>query len=189
MERRHMKSRLMTLAVTGLLLLTGFTAAAIAGAGSPLDLLTSPAKSPGASHRGKPTSAPEQSSARSRKAEEADRDSDDERAEAEENHPRSSSKQKVLICHHTGSWKHPFHPIAVDGHAVPAHTGHGDTVGSCPSLSTSGRAGKNGKPSRPQHPVGPHARGSERRRGRDHGRGEGHKPQARSAAKNRHHRG
>jgi hypothetical protein len=38
---------------------------------------------------------------------------------------------KVTICHHTHSQKHPFVTITVSEHALPAHLGHGDTVGAC----------------------------------------------------------
>ena len=35
---------------------------------------------------------------------------------------------KVWLCHHTGSWKHPYHLIHVSGHAVAAHRRHGDVT-------------------------------------------------------------
>jgi hypothetical protein len=38
---------------------------------------------------------------------------------------------KVTICHHTHSQKNPFVTITVSSHALPAHLGHGDTVGPC----------------------------------------------------------
>ena len=41
--------------------------------------------------------------------------------------------KKVTICHHTGSEKNPFVTITVSRNALPAHLGHGDTVGPCPS--------------------------------------------------------
>ena len=45
--------------------------------------------------------------------------------------------QKVWLCHHTGSWKHPYHLIHVSTNAVPAHQGHGDVdpsaMKTCPS--------------------------------------------------------
>lgn len=43
--------------------------------------------------------------------------------------------QKVMLCHHTSSKKHPFVTISVSQRAVPAHLRHGDTVGSCPTTS------------------------------------------------------
>jgi len=39
---------------------------------------------------------------------------------------------KVTICHHTHSQKNPFVTIIVSERALPAHLGHGDTVGPCP---------------------------------------------------------
>ena len=38
---------------------------------------------------------------------------------------------KVTICHHTHSQKNPFVTITVSEHALPAHLGHGDTIGAC----------------------------------------------------------
>src|SRR5206468_11774962 len=43
---------------------------------------------------------------------------------------------KVTICHHTHSQKNPFVTITVSEHALPAHLGHGDTVGPCPTGPT-----------------------------------------------------
>jgi hypothetical protein len=84
----------------------------------------------------------------------------------------------VTICHHTGSTKHPFHPITVDEHAVPAHTGHGDTVGPCPATTSSAApAAKHGKP---QHSGG-NAKGAGRsqrsEQGRKNGNGQSHRPE------------
>ena len=42
---------------------------------------------------------------------------------------------KVTICHHTHSQKNPFVMIIVSERALPAHLGHGDTVGPCPQQS------------------------------------------------------
>jgi hypothetical protein len=33
---------------------------------------------------------------------------------------------KIWLCHHTGSWKHPYHLIQVSADASPAHLRHGD---------------------------------------------------------------
>jgi len=38
---------------------------------------------------------------------------------------------KVTICHHTHSRTNPFVTITVSQNALPAHLGHGDTVGAC----------------------------------------------------------
>ena len=49
---------------------------------------------------------------------------------------------KVWLCHHTGSWKHPYHLIHVAAGAVPAHRRHGDVdpgaAQSCPSVQPAG---------------------------------------------------
>jgi hypothetical protein len=48
-----------------------------------------------------------------------------------------SGQEKVVVCHHTGSVKHPFHTITVAAPAVPAHEAHGDEVGAaCPTTTT-----------------------------------------------------
>ena len=39
---------------------------------------------------------------------------------------------KVTICHHTGSARNPTVTISVNANALPAHFGHGDTIGPCP---------------------------------------------------------
>src|ERR687886_217982 len=46
-----------------------------------------------------------------------------------------TTPQKVTICHHTHSKKHPFHTISVSVNALPAHLRHGDTVAPCPSVA------------------------------------------------------
>lgn len=48
--------------------------------------------------------------------------------------PSPSSAQyqyKITICHHTHSWKHPWHQIRVSQQAWKAHARHGDTMGAC----------------------------------------------------------
>jgi hypothetical protein len=63
--------------------------------------------------------------------------------------------QKVTICHHTHSKKHPSVTINVSQRALPAHRGHGDTLGPCsagqevPSAQTTRKA----KPVRPAQAV------------------------------------
>lgn len=43
---------------------------------------------------------------------------------------------KVVVCHKTGSKKHPSHSITISASAVPAHLRHGDTRGACPTTTT-----------------------------------------------------
>ena len=58
---------------------------------------------------------------------------------------------KVWLCHHTGSWKHPYHLIHVSGHAVAAHRRHGDVDpgagNTCPTAQPAGTTqhGKSGQ--------------------------------------------
>jgi hypothetical protein len=58
---------------------------------------------------------------------------------------------KVWLCHHTGSWKHPYHLIHISGHAVAAHRRHGDVNpgagNSCPTTQPAGtkQHGKSGE--------------------------------------------
>ena len=60
---------------------------------------------------------------------------------------------KVTICHHTHSQKNPFVTIIVSERALPAHLGHGDTVGPCPQQSLTPEQGE--KPAK-QHGKGHH---------------------------------
>ncbi len=50
-------------------------------------------------------------------------------------------QSKVTICHHTHSQKNPFVTITVSVHALPAHLGHGDTIGPCPAQGATGAQG------------------------------------------------
>ena len=66
---------------------------------------------------------------------------------------------KVTICHHTHSHTNPFVTITVSENAVPAHLGHGDTIGACPTVAAT-PAVKTATPStekqKPQHFVRQH---------------------------------
>jgi hypothetical protein len=55
----------------------------------------------------------------------------------------SQYQYRVLICHVTGSKKHPAHTITVSSNAVRAHLRHGDHLGVCTGLET--RKGIHGK--------------------------------------------
>jgi hypothetical protein len=53
-------------------------------------------------------------------------------AAAVANSPVASAKNpKVLICHIPPGNTDKAHEILVDTHAVPAHFGHGDNLGTC----------------------------------------------------------
>ena len=53
-----------------------------------------------------------------------------------------TASSKVWVCHHTGSWKHPYHLIHISTHALPAHMRHGDVTpgadNSCPTTQPAG---------------------------------------------------
>jgi hypothetical protein len=54
----------------------------------------------------------------------------------------TTASSKVWVCHHTGSWKHPYHLIHISTHALPAHMRHGDVTpgadNSCPTTQPAG---------------------------------------------------
>jgi hypothetical protein len=54
----------------------------------------------------------------------------------------TTASSKVWVCHHTGSWKHPYHLIHISTHALPAHMRHGDVTpgadNSCPTTQAAG---------------------------------------------------
>jgi hypothetical protein len=174
----------MALLAAGLLLVAGFTAAAVASGGSPFGLLDDQPSTAADTTTGQDaldqTTTEETTSAEST----TDESSEDESAEDEKADEKTTtdatatkSSHKVTICHYTGSKKHPFHPITVDEHALPAHTGHGDTVGPCPaSTGSTAPAAKHGNP---KHPSGK-ARGADRsdrsEQGGSNGNGHSHRP-------------
>jgi hypothetical protein len=134
------------LLAAGLLLVAGFTAAAVASGGSPFALLADQSNTPDETSTDRDTldrtTTEETTSAESTEDESAE----DEKAQEKTTTDVTKSSHKVTICHHTGSKKHPFHPITVNEHALPAHTGHGDTVGPCPATTAgTAPAAKHGK--------------------------------------------
>src|SRR3954447_1890353 len=54
----------------------------------------------------------------------------------------NAASSKVWVCHHTGSWKHPYHLIHISTHALPAHMNRGDVTpgadNSCPTTQPAG---------------------------------------------------
>ena len=55
-------------------------------------------------------------------------------AVGEYGHPGSSQYQyKVVLCHRTGSARHPWHLISVSSNAVAAHLRHHDQMPPCPT--------------------------------------------------------
>lgn len=172
-----MRRRFIGLLAAGLLLVAGFTAAAVASGGSPFQLLKAEATT-----TGEPTSVESTTDESTEDVTTEAADTDDETKDEETKDEKSTTEEttaraehKVTICHHTGSQKHPFHPITVDEHALAAHTGHGDTVGPCPttSASTAPRA-KHGKQ---KHPSGKE-HGANRSQRSQHGgsKGKSHRP-------------
>lgn len=79
----------------------------------------------------------------------------------------SQYQYRVLICHLTGSKKHPGHTITVSSHAVAAHLRHGDHLGACTGLET--RKAKHGK----GHEATSSGSASENEQGAQHGKGHG----------------
>ena len=54
----------------------------------------------------------------------------------------TAAPSKVWVCHHTGSWKHPYRLIHISTHALQAHLRHGDVTpganNSCPTTQPTG---------------------------------------------------
>ena len=163
--------RFTALLAVGLLLVAGFTAAAVAGGGNPFDASaeqsTTDQTTTGQTGLDQNTTSEETTSKDSSTDESNDDESENESANEESTGEKTATsstaaEHKVTICHRTGSTKHPFHPITVDEHAVTAHTDHGDTVGPCPtvtSTSTDVKQGSNRR-HRPEHDRG-NSRGHE----------------------------
>jgi hypothetical protein len=73
---------------------------------------------------------------------------------------------KVTICHHTHSQKNPFVTINVSERALPAHLGHGDTVGPCPQQSLT--------PEQGEKPAKQHVKAQHHSNGQQNGKKKGH---------------
>ncbi len=172
-----MRRGLIALLTAALVLLAGVAAAAAASGDSPLDLLRAkPAKrtverpraTSSASRAHADSTAPPSSKASAKKNSDQ---ADDEDEDAKGGTSQEPAAPKVTLCHHTGSWKHPFHAIRVDEHALTAHTAHGDSVGACPAAPADATP-----PSRPANRLSQKRRPHPGNRGRaseHHGRGHG----------------
>src|SRR5436305_3559861 len=73
---------------------------------------------------------------------------------------------KVTICHHTHSQTNPFVTITVSERALPAHLGHGDTVGPCPQQSLTPKQG--GKPAKQHGKAEHHSNGQQKGKKKGH---------------------
>jgi cytoskeletal protein RodZ len=184
--RTNVRRRLfVALLAVGLLLVAGFTAAAVASGGSPFALLEDQSSTAdetttdqGTLDRTTTEKATSTESTEDESSE--DESTEDQKAQAQEKTTThlTTSSQKVTICHHTGSQKHPFHPITVDEHAVPAHTGHGDTVGPCPATTPStAPAAKHGRPKHSDDKARGAGRSQRSEQGRNNGNGQSHRPE------------
>jgi cytoskeletal protein RodZ len=171
------------LLAAGLLLVAGFTAAAVASGGSPFALLEDQSSTADETTTDQGTldrtTTEKATSTESSDDESSDDDSaEDQKAQEKTTTGEAKSSQQVTICHHTGSTKHPFHPITVDENAVPAHTGHGDTVGPCPAITAStGPAAKHGKPKHSSGKAKGAGRSERSEQGQKHGNGQSHRPE------------
>jgi hypothetical protein len=76
---------------------------------------------------------------------------------------------KVTICHHTHSQKNPFVTINVSERALPAHLGHGDTVGPCPQQSLTPEQGE--KPAKQHEKAQHHSNGQQNGKKKGHAAG------------------
>ena len=76
---------------------------------------------------------------------------------------------KVTICHHTHSQKNPFVTIIVSERALPAHLGHGDTVGPCPQQSLTPEQGE--KPAKQHGKAHHHSNGQQKGKKKGHAGG------------------
>ena len=178
-----MRRRLfVALLAAGLLVVAGFAAAAVASGGSPFALLEGQSGTADETTTDQGTldrtTTEKATSTESTEHESGENAAPDQKAQEKSTTDEDTSSQKVTICHHTGSTKHPFHPITVDEHAVSAHTGHGDTVGPCPATTSSAApAAKHGKP---KHSGG-NAKGAGRsqrsEQGQKHGNGQPRRPE------------
>jgi hypothetical protein len=81
----------------------------------------------------------------------------------------STPAGKVWLCHHTGSWKHPYHLIHVSADAAAAHRRHGDVApgagNSCPGEQPSAATPHGPKAAKGKRTQAPGKSGEHERRG------------------------
>lgn len=81
---------------------------------------------------------------------------------------------KVWLCHHTGSWKHPYHLIHVSADAAAAHRRHGDvdpgSGNSCPTAQPAA-AKHHGAPTDKSRSAQDHGRSAEHGKAQNHAAG------------------
>ena len=91
--------------------------------------------------------------------------------------------QKVTLCHHTHSTKHPWVTITVGSAAVAAHLKHhGDTLGACPAVVPAVNAkkhhghkgGDNSSTSGTNGTSSQHGQSGDHGKSGDHGNSSGH---------------
>ena len=91
----------------------------------------------------------------------------------------SQYQYKVLLCHKTGSKKHPLQTISISRNALPAHLKHGDTEGACPTAppqngKDKGKGDDNGGTQTTATPTQPApTNGDDNGKGNGHGKGKG----------------
>jgi len=188
--RTNVRRRFIALLTAGLLLVVGFAAAAVASGGSPFRLLEDQSATVADATTGdalEQTTTDDTTSAESTTDESSeDESTEDQKAQEKTTTHVTTSSQKVTICHHTGSTKHPFHPISVDEHALAAHTAHGDTLGACPAMTArTAPAAKHGKPKHPSGKAKAAGRSERSEPGRKHGNGQSHRPKKHAGGPNR----
>jgi uncharacterized membrane protein YgcG len=90
----------------------------------------------------------------------------------------SQYQYKVLLCHHTGSKKHPWHQISVGAPAVKAHLKHGDYLGACttppPASATAPKHGKSGDKGKSGDHGNSGSQGNSGNQGQSGSNGKGH---------------
>jgi hypothetical protein len=93
-------------------------------------------------------------------------------------HQYSGSAQyqyRIQVCHMTGSRKHPGHTIWVSSRAWPAHSRHGDHLGSCTGSEQRLTKHGHGKGNKASSDVKGTSHGKSNGKGKGNGEGHGNK--------------